>query len=227
MKRLLLVVLMMVGAGCECGPGITCFSDADCPTWGRCELSAGDRGACVLRPVDPGTDAGTDAGAPDAGVDAGTPVALVAPAALEISQAGCGTLTTGTVTVRNTGGAALNLTASTGTSPFFSVAPSTGSVPAGQRLTLTVSINVPATAQAGTEYQGLLVLSTSDAIGRHEVPLTARASGVTLTLTPSVASFGVLPLNTAAAPLPLTLTNAGNLEATLTLSPPLRIPSSP
>ena len=224
MKRLLLVVVMMVGAGCEIGPGITCFSDADCPTWGRCELSAGGRGACVLRPVDPGTDAGSDAGldagARDAGVDAGTPVAMVAPVALEISQAGCGTLTTGTVTVQNTGSAALSVTASTGTSPFFSVAPSTGSVPAGQSLTLTVSINVPATAQAGTEYQGLLVVSTSGVVGRHEVPLTARASGVTLTLTPSVASFGVLPLSTAAAPLPLTLTNAGNLEATLTLSQP-------
>lgn len=224
MTRQPLLVLALVLAGCECGPGITCTTDSDCPSWGRCELGAAPRGACVQRPIedgglDGGADAGTDAG-PDAGVDAGVPLAALSAAALDVPLAGCGASTSAVLTVTNAGSAPLTMTASTGTSALFSVAPLSGTVPAGQALVLTVTATVPATAMAGTEFQGMLALTTNDAAGRIDVPLTARATGVTLTLTPSVASFGLLPVSSSAPPLPLTLTNAGNLAATLTLAPP-------
>ncbi|MDP3151074.1 MAG: choice-of-anchor D domain-containing protein [Archangium sp.] len=222
MKRVVLLVSMMVAVGCECGPAVACSEDTDCPSWGRCVKEAGaSRGSCVLATVaaDAGVDAGTDAGT-DAGVDAGAAFASISPLSLELAQAGCGVATTDVVTVSNTGTAALSVSASTGTSPLFSVSPSSGAVAPGQSLTFTVSATVPATTMAGTEFQGRLTFTTNDAMGAHELALTARASGVTLTLTPSVASFGVLPVNTTASRLPLTLTNAGNVTATLTVVDP-------
>ena len=222
MKRVVLLVSMMVVAGCECGPAVACSEDTDCPSWGRCVKEAGAaRGSCVLENVaaDAGTDAGTDAGV-DAGVDAGAPFVSISPLSLALEQAGCGLATTDVVTVSNTGTAPLSVSASTGTSPLFSVLPSSGAVPPGESLTFTVSATVPATTMAGTDFQGRLTFTTNDAAGHHELALTARASGVTLTLTPSVASFGVLPVSTTASPLPLTLTNAGNVAATLTLVDP-------
>ncbi len=218
MKRVVLLVSMMVAAGCECGPAVACSEDTDCPSWGRCVKEAGAaRGSCVLQNVvaDAGDDAGTDAG-----VDAGAPFASISPLSLDLAQAGCGVATTDVVTVSNTGTAPLSVSASTGTSPLFSVLPSSGAVPPGESLTFTVSATVPSTTMAGTEFQGRLTFTTNDAAGHHELALTARASGVTLTLTPSVASFGVLPVSTSASPLPLTLTNAGNVAATLTLVDP-------
>ena len=218
MKRLVLLVSMMVAAGCECGPAVACSEETDCPAWGRCVKEAGAaRGSCVLESV--AADAGEDAGT-DAGVDAGAPFASISPLRLDLARAGCGVATTDVITVSNTGTAPLSVSASTGTSPLFSVLPSSGAVPPGESLTFTVSATVPATTMAGTDFQGQLTFTTNDAMGRHELALTARASGVTLTLTPSVASFGVLPVNTTAAPLQLTLTNAGNVDATVALIAP-------
>ncbi len=215
MKRVVLLVSMLVAAGCECGPAVACSEDADCPSWGRCMREEGaSRGLCVLKTV------AVDAGGDDAGVDAGAPFASISPLNLDLAQAGCGLVTTRVVTVFNTGTAKLNVSASTGTSPVFNVQPATGAVPPGESLTFTVAASVPATTMAGTDFQGQLVFTTNDATGRRELALTARASGVTLTLTPSVASFGVLPVSTTAAPLPLTLTNAGNVAATLALVAP-------
>ncbi len=218
MNRFVLLVSMMVAAGCECGPAVACSEDTDCPSWGRCVKQAFvARGSCVLQNV--AADAGADAGT-DAGVDAGAAFVSILPLSLDLARAGCGVATTGVVTVSNTGTAPLSVSASTGTSPIFSVSPSSGVVPPGQSLTFTVSASVPATTMAGTDFQGRLTFGTNDAMGRHELALTARAAGVTLTLTPSVASFGVLPVSTTAAPLPLTLTNAGNVEASLVLVAP-------
>src|SRR4051794_7849827 len=133
MRRVLLLIAVMAMAGCECGPGVTCNTNSDCPSWGRCEKLGEAKGVCVLLPltaVDAGSDAGVDAGAPFASLD---------PLTLEITHAGCGLGTDGTVIVTNTGTAPLTVSASTGTSPTFNVAPSGGSVPAGQSLTFTVT----------------------------------------------------------------------------------------
>lgn len=215
--RIAILVALMILAGCECGPGVKCSTDSDCPSWGRCETTTR---TCVLKPVVGEPDAGHDAGVVDAGIDAGVAVAALDRQSVEISQAGCGLSTTSVLNVSNTGTAALSVSASTGTSAIFSVVPDLGTVPPGQSLAFTITATVPATSMAGAEFQGQLTLTTNDAAGRHLVPLSARASGVTLTLTPSIASFGVLPLTTAAAPVGLTLTNAGNVEATLSIGTP-------
>ncbi|MDP1825126.1 MAG: choice-of-anchor D domain-containing protein [Archangium sp.] len=158
-----------------------------------------------------------DSGIPEVKV----PVGTVAPAALDFPEALCGVAGTRDVTVSNTGTAALAVAASTGTSTVFSVAPVGSMVAPGQSQTFTVTASVPSTAAAGTDFAGVLTLTTNDAAGKRDVALTAKATGVTLTLTPSVASFGVLPVNTAAPRLPLTLTNTGNLTATVSLGQPM------
>lgn len=150
----------------------------------------------------------------------GAPQASVSPAAVDFPQAGCGGAATKSVTVANTGDATLTFSASTGAAGVFSVSPASGSVEPGQSATLTVTAAVPATDAAGASHQGVLSLTTNDAAGRKDVALTATASGATLTLTPLVASFGVLPVNTDAPALPLTLTNTGNAAATVTFTQP-------
>ncbi|MHB8877256.1 MAG: choice-of-anchor D domain-containing protein [Myxococcaceae bacterium] len=149
-----------------------------------------------------------------------TPIADVSPAALDFQQAGCGSASTKEVTVANTGSAALTFSASVGASSAFSVSPASGTVEPGQSVKLTVTATVAATATPGMDLQGMLSLTTNDAAGKKDVALTAKASGVTLTLTPSVVSFGVLPVNTQAPPLPLTLTNTGNMAATVSFTQP-------
>lgn len=157
---------------------------------------------------------------PNGGTDAGPPLAQVTPAALDLGRSGCGVSQSGEVTVANTGEGALTVSASTGTSSVFSVTPATATVAPGESLRLTVTASVPASTAAGTDFQGVLAITTNDAAGSKDVALTAKASGVTLTLTPSVASFGVQPVNTQTPALPLTLTNTGNLEATVSFTQP-------
>ena len=138
MKRLLLLLTTIL-AGCECGPGVTCTVDSDCPSWGRCEREGTPRGSCVLRPV--AQDAGADAGATDvdAGVDAGLPVASLSSASVDLAQAGCGVVTTDTVVVTNTGTVPLSVSASTGSSSVFSVAPPNGAVPAATNAVISAA----------------------------------------------------------------------------------------
>src|SRR5205085_8404705 len=73
---------------------------------------------------------------------------------------------------------------------------------------------------ANVDSAGTLTLTTNEAMATKTVALTAKSAGVTLTLTPSVAAFGVLPVNTVAPMLPLTLTNTGNIPATITFTQP-------
>lgn len=157
----------------------------------------------------------------DSGIPGGKPVAAISPAALDFPQAPCGAPATKDVTVSNTGDAALTVTASTGTSSTFSVSPASASVAAGASAHFTVTAAVAATSAANADFAGVLTLTTNDAAGKKDIALTAKSAGVTLTLTPSVASFGVLPVNTVAPALPLTLTNTGNLPATVSITQPL------
>ncbi len=167
--------------------------------------------ACPMDPVIP---------AVDSGVPEVKPVAAVSATTLDFPQAFCGAAGTKTVTVSNTGEGALTLAASTGTSSVFSVTPATATVAAGQSQVFTVTATIAATSAANVDSSGTLTFTTNDAAGTKAVTLTAKSAGVTLTLTPSVASFGVLPVNTAAPALPLTLTNTGNVPATISFTQP-------
>ena len=86
---------------------------------------------------------------------------------------------------------------------------------------MAMDVDSPHAHTANADFAGVLTLTTNDAAGKKDLALTARSAGVTLTLTPSVASFGVLPVNTVAPALPLTLTNTGNLPATVSITQPL------
>ncbi|MDP2269342.1 MAG: choice-of-anchor D domain-containing protein [Archangium sp.] len=156
----------------------------------------------------------------DSGVP-GVPVAAVTPAAIDFDDSFCGAASTKALTVTNSGTGPLSVSASTGTSSTFSVTPANTTIAAGASVTFTVTATVAATAAAGTDYAGLLTLTTNAATAKVEVPLTAKAKGVTLTLTPTVASFGVLPVATVAPALPLTLTNTGNVPATISFTQPV------
>ena len=156
----------------------------------------------------------------DSGVPVKVPVAALSATTLDFPQAFCGAAGTKTVTVSNTGEAALTVSAATGTSTVFSVSPATATVAAGQSQIFTVTATIAATSAANVDSTGTLTFTTNDAARTKAVALTAKSAGVTLTLTPSVASFGVRPANTPAPALPLTLTNTGNVPATISFTQP-------
>ncbi len=154
-------------------------------------------------------------------VDPGAPVAGVTPAAVDFDDSFCDRASTKEVTVANSGTGPLSVSAATGNSSVFSVTPANTTIAAGVSAKFTVTATVAATAVAGADFTGVLTLITNAAVAKLEVPLTAKAKGVTLTLTPTVASFGVLPVNTIAPALPLVLTNTGNVPATISFTQPL------
>lgn len=156
-------------------------------------------------------------------VDSGvmlSPVSSISPAAVDFAQAFCGQAATREVTVANTGTGPLTVSASVGSSTVFSVSPASATVAAGADAKFTVTATVAQTSAAGADFTGTLTLTTNEAMATKTVALTAKAAGVTLTLNPSVASFGVLPVNTVAPMLPLTLTNTGNIPATISFTQP-------
>ncbi len=156
----------------------------------------------------------------DSGVP-GLPVATVTPAAVDFDDSFCGAARTKEVSITNSGTGPLSVSASLGTSSVFSVSPANTTIAPGENVKFTLTATVAATAVAGTDFAGLLTLITNSAAAKIEVPLTAKAKGVTLTLTPTVASFGVLPVNTVAPALPLVLTNTGNVPATIRFTQPI------
>lgn len=157
----------------------------------------------------------------DSGTPEARPLAAVSAASLDFPQAACGASVTKEVTVSNSGDAALTVSASTSGATVFSVSPPSASVAPGASARFTVTAAVAATSAANVDFAGVLTFTTNDAAGKKDVALTAKSAGVTLSLTPSVASFGVLPVNTVAPALPLTLTNTGNVPATLSITQPL------
>ena len=174
--------------------------------------------ACTPNIVLP--DAGHTA---DGGSDSGvalTPASSISPASLDFAQAFCGAATTKDVVVSNTGTGELTVAAAIANSTVFSVSPASATVSAGASATFTVTATVAASAAAGTDYTGTLTFTTNEDVAAHTVALTAKSAGVTLTLTPLVATFGVLPVNTVAPALPLTLTNTGNVAATVSFIQP-------
>ncbi len=208
LKLLMLSTALVALGACRCGPGVSCRADGDCGGWGVC----GAAGYCTVKPAPGGEDGGADAGVPSA---------LVSVEQLDLGLVGCGTTSTsGDLDVINTGSAPLTFETSVGSSSLFRVTPG-GQVAPGGRARVTVTGTPPADVRAGTDLGGTLTITTNDAARRRlEVPLTLKASGVTLVLTPALVSFGVVPLSAAAPQVPLTLTNTGDLPATVSVGAP-------
>jgi hypothetical protein len=155
----------------------------------------------------------------------GTASVQLSPTSMDFSMAVCGGQT-GTIlplNVTNSGTGPLAVAAKvTGTS--FSVSPTSLTVQAGMTGTLMVAAAIDAAAPAGTMVSGSLSLFTNDPVrGNITVPLSATATGATLTISPNdptTFAFPTTAVGQTSAPITLHLVNTGNAPATFTLSPP-------
>ena len=203
-------------AGCECGPGVACKLDSDCASGTRCEMLGGKSGYCVVLPV-------IDAGQLDAGIpDAGAPMATISAALIDFGKVGCGKAPVAKdLDLTNGGTAPLKYTATLSGSPSFTMGTNAGTVPAGMTIKVSITAAALASATAGADQLGVLTVTTDDpALAKVDVPLKLTASGVTLALTPGIASFGLVPVSSTAPAVALTLTNLGNIAATVRLIQP-------
>ncbi len=237
---LLIAGLFWLLPGCHLGPSVKCVDDAPCAPWGQCGAS----GFCVV--ADAGADqlgtggrdaGGLDAGGRDAGgldagevdaglvdagqVDAGSAASVsLVTAPLEFGATECGGERVLQLAISNAGGAPLTFGA-TSSNPVFGLTGAAGTVLPGGSTQLTITARVPASSAPGQQHDGLLTIETSDPLRpRLFLALHATASGVTLVATPSLLSFGVVPLNTDAPPVAVTITNTGNQAATVQVSQP-------
>lgn len=132
----------------------------------------------------------------------------------------CGGTSTRKVSIKNVGFAPLTFEASV-SAAAFGVTPAEGSIEPGEEATLTVTSTFSGAVQAGTSEEGALTIATNDVDNETlSVPLKAKSAGVTLTLEPGVAALGESPVGITATPLPLTLSNSGNVVATIAFRQP-------
>ncbi len=164
-------------------------------------------------------DGGSNAG--DAG--SGSPFAVIASGALDFGPGDCGGLAAAskTLTLSNQGSGALTWTAAV-SGEAFTLDAASGTVAAGAQATLTITPPaISGSAAAGSLHTGTLTVSTNDeAHASVSVPLKVTASGGTLTLSPSTATFGIIPVGTAAPTVDLTLTNTGNAAVSVVVAAP-------
>lgn len=147
------------------------------------------------------------------------PRAELSATALAFGDLRCGAAAVSrSVTLSNSGDAALVFSAAIASGSGFTLSATEGSIEPGGALELSVSAAVPSGATAGSTQSGAVLITTNDPEnGSLQVGLTARAAGATLALNPGAANFGVLPVNSSQS-LPITLTNSGNTTASVTPS---------
>ncbi len=156
--------------------------------------------------------------------DAATASASLSAPTVSFGLANCGDVAPAdqTLSVANNGTAPLTLSAALGTSNF-GVSPTSATVAprAAQLFTLT-SLPVPVSATAGSAIADTLTLTTNDpSQPTLSVPVSVVPQGVTLSLNPTAAAFGLEQLNAPATPIALSLVNVGNASATVTLTAPI------
>src|SRR5262249_53172020 len=125
-----------------------------------------------------------------------------------------------TLTVKNTGGKALDWSASLGSTTSFHLTGTTeGSIPPGESATITLSsLGVAETATAGQAAEATLTITTTDK--KVDVMIRATPSGGTLSLNPTTVAAGQYPLNAQAPDVPVELKNTGNKPVTIALAQP-------
>ncbi len=175
-----------------------------------------------------GDDAAADGGASDAttqdaqdGGPTSPATASLSAAAIDFGLVGCGTTTASeNLTITNTGGAALVISATIVGAAFSLIGPSTLTLAAGASGMLTLNAAVPASATAATPITGSLALFTNDPSGPDRVlPLSVTPSGATLGGT-ALYVFPATPIGVASSALPVMLTNTGNATATFSIGAP-------
>ena len=188
-------------------------------------LGACGSGGNVILPA--GADASSDMtpGPVDGGGGNDSVVTRISDTRLDFGASDCGgdAPLDKTITLTNAGGGTVTWSAQLDATPYFSLVGATsGSFSVGGAATLTVHAKpIPATAIAGADYRGTLLLTTNDPRTPSAfVPLMISAQGGTLSLSPSTASFGQVPINTASRDIALTLTNTGNKPVELGFAQP-------
>jgi hypothetical protein len=147
----------------------------------------------------------------------------VAPSPLDFGTVSCGS--TGTarkVTIINGYAFAVTYTATlaAGTASPYTLDLPTGSVASKGMATLTVTpkaIPLPGSVAANAYGDSLTIATNAPSATPAVVPLTESASGAVLTLTAAKTSEGNVAANSSAT-LPFTVTNTGNVLASLSLS---------
>jgi alpha-tubulin suppressor-like RCC1 family protein len=184
-------------------------------------------------PVDAGVaDAAPaiDAAVPavDAGSDADTrpPSSILSADTIDFGLADCGGAAPPDqmIGISNQGGGSLTWYAmlDSNSTAFSIVGATSGSINPDEGVQVTVHANpIAATSSAGAGTNGTLVIVTNDESRPTTfVPLTVKASGGTLTLTPQSAVFGQTPVGAPAPDISLSLTNTGNAPITLAFTQP-------
>src|SRR6266542_2878557 len=109
-----------------------------------------------------------------------TTLHLSTNAGCNLSSTGCGQNLSGTVSLANTGAAAVSFSA-VSNQPWLTVSPSSGSVGANSSVTLTIRAN-PAGLEAGT-YSGVIRISVPS--GTLTVGVTLSMQGIALAVVPT------------------------------------------
>ena len=147
----------------------------------------------------------------------------IGPSPLNFNTVSCGTSAPSqTVTISNTGTTAFTFTAALAlgdaNSPFV-ITPESGSVPANGQAIITVTpkpIPVPGSIVAGAYDDKLTITTTAQGSSPFTIPLNESAQGAILAVTMANSNFGTVQNQTAL--LPFTITNTGNLDATVAVS---------
>lgn len=145
----------------------------------------------------------------------GGPTAVVPSATLDFGLAKCGGSAPAdqVVKVQNRGSASLRASAALTGSSLFSISGSASLViPAGAEGTFTISSQAPsASLHAGDAAIGLLTIVTDDARqATTQIPVQLVPQGGSLSVGPSMASFGLAPVGKRALDQPISVKNTGN-----------------
>jgi hypothetical protein len=176
---------------------------------------------------DSGPSSSSGGGAPDGSgtaIGAGQPTAILSSAPIDFGAVPCGAAAvTQTLTVGNTGGGPLAISAAT-TGTAFSVSPTQLTVLPGASASLIVTATVQGSATAGAPLTGSLGVFTNDPThGNVAIRLSATPTGATIALAPgsqSPLSFPATPVGAAPAVETLSITNNGNAPATISVAAP-------
>ncbi len=164
------------------------------------------------------------------------PTVSVSPTNLDFSRVACGaTAPAQAVTIQNTGTAQMTYTASlTSGAAFYGLNSAGGTIAAGASFDVVVTpVAIPTTSATTADlYAGqLTITTTSPGDSAHTISLHETAQGARLAWDVATLDFGTVAVGSS-SPLPLVLTNSGNLTANVTFSgfttPPFTVsPSGP
>lgn len=146
--------------------------------------------------------------------------AQISTTSIDFGYVDCGGAAVREASVRNVGTGTLTFVASV-SSERFEVTPAEGSLGPGEEATLAVTAKFPGSVEAATVEEAVLTMTTSDVDNETvSVSLKSESAGVTLRLEPGLAALGEVPLGTNAPPLPLKISNTGNVAATIAFLQP-------